>query len=210
MILIAAVPVLLAIVAAGLGGWVYLNGQDKTSVRAVDPSDNSTPEIVQNTPAANTSDSTSKVVLDDMSEQTNSNSEPSSTSGSESVKKEIAEAVELWRKAIEARKVPDYLNKYAEKVDYFDKTGVGTAEIRVEAQKMFETYSDIDITLTNVRVAVDPDGTQATAVFDKEWSYETDKDLLEGKAHTKLRFQKNGRDWKIIGEKYQKIYYMEN
>ena len=84
------------------------------------------------------------------------------------------------------------------------------AQIRAEAQKVFETYSDIEVTLTNLLVAVDADGTQATAVFDKEWSYETPKDLLESKARAKLRFQKSGAGWKIVSEKYQKIYYMEN
>lgn len=197
---LAVFGVLVALAGAGAGGWFYLQNQNNSPVQAANPAEASTP-------ANNT---TSKIVLDDLSAPTNSNSEPSSVSGSEDAKKEIAETVELWRKAAEARKLPDYLNRYAEKVDYFDKTGAGAADVRAEAQKMFDAYSEIEITLTNLRVAVDADNKQATAVFDKEWSFETEKDLLEGKAHTKLRFQKNGKDWKIISEKYQKIYYMEN
>jgi ketosteroid isomerase-like protein len=196
----AVFPALLAIVAIGLGGWIYLKNQNKEPVRFAAAA---TPEIAQTTPPANTP----KTVLNEVSEPSNSNSE---LSGSGIAKKEIADAVELWRQAIETRKVPDYLSRYAEKVDYFSKTGAGSAEIRIEAQKMFDTYDDIDIILTNVRVAVDPDGTQGTAVFDKEWSYHTAKDLREGKARYKLRFQKNGKDWKITSEKYQKIYYMED
>jgi len=202
MVLVAVFPALLAIVATGLGGWIYLKNQNREPVRFADAA---TPEIAQTTPPAN--NSTSNTVLNEVNEPSNSNSE---LSGSEIAKKEIADAVELWRQTIEARKVPDYLSRYAEKVDYFDKTGASTTEIRTEAQKMFNTYDDIDINLTNVRVAVDPGGTQGTAVFDKEWSYHTAKDLLEGKARYKLRFQKNGKEWKIFSEKYQKIYYMEN
>ena len=207
---LAAVPVLLAMIAAGLGGWIYFNNQKRETVRFADSSDAATPEIAQTNPPAG--NSVSSVVPDNLSasSNSNSNSELPANSGSEAAKKEIADAVEVWRKAVESRKVPDFLSRYAEKVDYFDKTGASAADLRAEAQKMFDTYSDIDITVTNVRVSVDPGGTQGTAVFDKEWSYETAKDLLEGKAHTKLRFQKNGADWKIIGERYQKIYYMEN
>jgi ketosteroid isomerase-like protein len=193
-------PSLLAIVAVGLGGWIYLKNQNKESVRFADAA---TPEIAQTTPPANNS----KAVLNEASQPSNSNSE---LSGSETAKREIADAVELWRQAMEARKVPDYLSRYAEKVDYFDKTCASTTEIRTEAQKMFDTYDDIDINLTNVRVAVDADGKQGTAVFEKEWSYHTAKDLLEGKARAKLRFQKNGSEWKIFSEKYQKIYYTQN
>lgn len=206
-ILLAVFSAVLMIAAVGAGGWFYLKNQTDSSVQVTNPANSAIPEIAAQTPPANNS---SKAVLDELSEPSDSNSEPSSTSGSEDAKKEIADAVERWRQSIEARKVPDYLSKYAEKADYFDKPAATAAEIRTEAQKMFDTYSDIDINLSNVRVAVDPGGTQATAVFDKEWSYQTQKDLLEGKARTKLRFQKNGKEWKITAEKYQKIYYMEN
>ncbi len=206
---LAVFPVLFVIAGAGFGGWFYLKNQNKpAAVQTTNPADAATPAIAAQTPPAN--NSTSNPVLDELSQPPNSNSQPSSSSGSEDVKKEIADAVELWKKAAEARKLPDYLSKYAEKVDYFDKTGVGLAEIRTEAQKMFNDYSEIEINVTNLRVAVDAGGNQATAVFDKEWSYETATDLLEGKAHTKLQFQKNGKEWKITGEKYQKVYYMEN
>lgn len=209
---LAIFPLVLAIAGIGFGGWFYLKNQTNPPLQATNPADSATPETAAQTPPANTSDSTSKVVLANINQPANSNSESSSISGSEAAKKEIADAVELWRQSLEARKVPDYLSRYAEKADYFDKSDAGITEIRAAAQKMFDTYSDIDINLSNVRVAVDPEGTRATAVFDKEWSYHAakDYDLLEGKARTKLRFQRNGKDWKIISEKYQKIYYMEN
>lgn len=204
---LAAAGVLLVLAAAGFGGWFYFGNQNKTA-NPLNRANDAAPETAQkNSTADNTK---SKAVLDDLSAPVNSNTESSTNSGSEDAKKEIAAAIELWKQAAESRKLPDYLSRYADKVDYFDKTGASAGEIRTEAQKMFDTYSEIEITLSNVRVAVDAGGTQATAVFDKEWSYETPTDLLEGKAHTKLRFQKNGADWKITSEKYQKIYYMEN
>jgi ketosteroid isomerase-like protein len=207
---LAVFPAVLVPAVIGFGGWSYLRSQNRQTVQATAPANTSTPEITRQAPPADLSGAASQTVA--ANQPANSNSEPPATAGSEAVKKEIADAVELWRQALEARKVPDYLSKYAEKADYFDKTGAGSAEIRREAQKMFDTYSDIDINLTNVRVAVDPEGSRATAVFDKEWSYHAakDQDLSEGKARTKLRFQKTGSEWKIISEKYQKVYYTEN
>lgn len=204
-VLLMAFGALFVLAVAGGGGWFYLKTHNSSSAQLTN---SSSPEASAQTPPAN--NSSTKAVLDELSARANSNADPSTSSGSEDVKKEIGAVIELWKKALEARKLPDYLSRYAEKVDYFDKSGANSAEIRTEAQKMFDAYSEIEITLTNVRVAVDAGGTQATAVFDKEWSFETPTDLLEGKAHTKLRFQKNGADWKITSEKYQKIYYMEN
>jgi len=198
-------PALLVLAGGVAGGWFYLQNQNnQTAAQTVKPANLSTPEAARSDqPAANTA---SKAVLDDLSAETDSPNE----TGADDSKKEVAQTIELWKKAAEARNLPDYLSRYAEKVDYFDKTGASLADVRAEAQKTFGAYSEIEITLTNLRVAVDEGGTQATAVFDKEWSYETDKDLTDGKAHVKLRFQKIGADWKIVSEKYQKIYYMEN
>src|SRR5215203_4689674 len=86
---LAAFPVLLAIVAAGLGGWVYLQGQNKEAVRFADPTDASTPETTQKTPPAD--NSTPQTVLDDLSAPANSNSQNSP--GAEEVKKEIAAVI---------------------------------------------------------------------------------------------------------------------
>src|SRR5215211_8956697 len=62
-----AFPALLAVVAAGLGGWIYFKNQNKPALRSADPVENSTPEIAQqNPPPANTADSSSKVVLDEL------------------------------------------------------------------------------------------------------------------------------------------------
>jgi ketosteroid isomerase-like protein len=204
-LLLTVFGALVVLAAAGGGFWFYLKNQSNSSARLTNSATPAAP-AQETEPASNSS---SKAVLDNLS-ATNSNAGTTSNPGAEDAKKEISQTIELWKQAIEARKLPDYLSRYAEKVDYFEKTAANSADIRSEAQKMFDAYSEIEITLSNVRVAVDSGGTQATAVFDKEWSYETEKDLLEGKAHTKLRFQKNDGQWKITSEKYQKIYYMEN
>lgn len=204
----AALPVLLAVTALGLGGWLYLKNQ-KPAIAQNSPVVSPAPENPEQNSPSNTSGLSNKAVLEETKLQTNSNSATPAASDPEAVKKEIADVINLWKTAADSRNLAEYTARYAETVDYFDRKAAPLAEIRGEMQKIFTTYNDIDVTLSNLRIAVDDDITRATAVFDKEWSYETDKDLLESKAHTKLQFQKKGSEWKIVGERNLKVYYLE-
>lgn len=194
-------PVLLAVAAAAFGGWYYFKNQEKRPAQSENLAVVSTPAAAPS-PSAEPSKPATKGGWTE--------SDSPANAGSEDAKKEIAALVESWRKAAEARKVTDYLGHYADKIDYFDKETATPADVRAEMQKVFDKYKSVEVTLTDVRVAVNADDTAATAVFDKEWSYETDKDLSEGKAHTRLQFEKKGTEWKIVGETYQRVYYMEN
>jgi len=128
----------------------------------------------------------------------------------EAVKKEVEDTVEAWKAATENRKPAEYAAMYGEKVEYFDEHGVTPNEIKGKIQKIFDTYSEIDIEITNLVVAIDAEADAATALFDKEWSYEAGPKLSEGKAHTKLHLRKVGNQWKIIAEEYLKVYDTEN
>lgn len=193
---LAALPVLLVLGAAGAGGWFYLNSQNVAAVRKYD----------DNPPAANLAN---PIVATETTANKSHQTQPTGSDKSE-VKNEITAFVNLWKESFESRNLAEYTAKYAEKVDYFDKTGINPAEIHRQTQKIFSDYSEIEITLSNLRVAVDGDEDNATAVFDKEWSYETDKELTTGKAHTKLSFEKTGNEWKIVSEKILKTYYTED
>jgi hypothetical protein len=188
-----ALPLALAFGAAGAGGWFYLKNQ-----RAATAAENPVSPVVAaaNSPAAEAP--LSVPVAEELG------------ASNEELKKEIAAVVESWRAAAEARNAAEFAGKYAETVDYFDQNAAGLAEVRAEAQKIFTAYAEIEIGVTNLRVAADAGGRRATAVFDKEWSYETAAALTEGKAHVKLSLQKFGGDWKIVGEKHLKVYYLEN
>jgi ketosteroid isomerase-like protein len=193
---LAALPVLIVLGAAGAGGWFYFNSQNMAAVTKSD----------HNPPVANLADPTVAT------EVTSTKSHQNQPTGSDKreVKNEITEFVNLWKESFESRNLAEYTAKYAEKVDYLDKTGTNPAEIHRQTQKIFSDYSEIEITLSNLRVAVDGDDDRATAVFDKEWSYETDQELTTGKNHTKLSLEKTGNEWKIVSEKTLKTYYTEN
>ena len=135
--------------------------------------------------------------------------DPASTDA-EAVKAEITNAVEQWKDLTEGHNAEKLSQMYGEKVDYLGTTGVSNAEIRATVQKLFDAYSDIDLQISNLSVAVDSEGQAATAIFDNEWDYEASPKLSSGKAHTKLHFQRAGSDWKIVSERQLKIYYKEN
>lgn len=203
LIWLMVLPIFLFCGALGVGGWFYLAKQkNMVASKTIDdpavPADarKNAPSEIQKSPA-------------EKSEVTDSINLPPTAPDAETIKREITAAVEAWKNAAQDRNAAEYSGRYHETVDYYDKT-LKLADVRGEAQKVFSTYKDIDIALTNLRVAADTDGKRATAVFDKEWDYETDKDLIEGKAHVKLQFQKIGSDWKIVGEKNLKVYYTEN
>lgn len=196
-------PVLVVFGAFGLGSWFYLNKQNQALKR------NSEEKVVVQNPVeknllANTSIAPAETAAENPKQPEATNSE------NNEAKKEVTDFINSWKKAFESRNLADFTAKYAEKVDYYEKSQTDLKEIRNEIQKTFTDYKEIEITLNNIRIAVDNEDDKATAVFDKEWSFETDKDLSEGKAHIKLQFQKNGAEWKIVSEQNLKTYYTEN
>lgn len=203
---ITVVPVVLILSAAGALGWFYFGNQNTVPDKAI----LSAPNNTERKSAANTTVLSSESLEEKPAQALSNSSSPGSNADSEQIKKEVADFINSWKELAEARNLAEYTSKYAETVEYYDKPEANIKEIRAEIQKLFSTYSDIDLALSNMRIAVEADGLKATAVFDKEWSYEKDKDLIEGKAHTKLQFQKNGPEWKIVSEKHLKVYYTEN
>ncbi|MEQ1763163.1 MAG: nuclear transport factor 2 family protein [Pyrinomonadaceae bacterium] len=136
--------------------------------------------------------------------------DPPVSTDAEAVRAEIANLVEQWKDLTEGHNAEELSQMYGEKVDYLGKSGTTTAEVRSSLQKIFDEYNEIDVNITNMSVAVDAEGTAATALFDNEWDYEANPKLASGKAHTKLHFQRADSDWKIVSERQLKIYYKEN
>lgn len=146
-------------------------------------------------------------VTESLAAETNSNT---SSGGAESAKAEINDIMNTWAASAKTKDLTVYLSYYADKVDYFDATGAPIANVRSEVKKVFDAYEEIEIELSNIKIAADPNRNTATALFDKDWSYEGGSTLEDGKAHTRLHFEKIGGRWKIVSEKYLKVYYIDN
>jgi ketosteroid isomerase-like protein len=154
--------------------------------------------------------STDPIPLASVIPETVKTNDPPTSSDIEMVKTEIADLVERWKDLTEGHNAEKLSQMYGEKVDYLGEAGTANSEIRATLQKTFDEFNDIDMVITNVTIAVDAEGTAATALFDNEWDYEASPKLTSGKAHTKLHFQRAGSEWKIVSERQLKIYFKEN
>ena len=202
IVLAVAVPLFLFAAAAGVGGWVYLQSYEN---EANSRNEFGSPDAGNS--AANAIAHPETTVREAVNATNVSDGLPSDA---ETVKSEINDFLNAWKASAESRNLAEHVSKYADKVDYLDTPRASIAVVRGETKKIFDAYEEIEIELSNVKIAAEANGNSATALFDKEWSYESGSNLVDGKAHTKLRFQKIDGQWKIVGEKFQKVYYIEN
>lgn len=196
-----AIPVMVICAAGGGAGYFYFSSK---SVRAQIES----PEGVS-APAQVETRNESKQPPAELIKASDGK-EVTKTPDPEAIKAEIANLVERWKDLAEGHNADKLAQMYGEKVDYLGTPGTASAQIKSALEKTFATYNEIDIDISNLVVAVDAEGTAATALFDKEWAHEAAPKLSEGKAHFKLHLQKSGDEWKIVTEKQLKVYYIQN
>lgn len=202
--------VTLLLFGGAVGTWFYLK-KDKTQItqnnknkgvvnQNVIPQENLNKEV---SPSPTIADSPSPSPLP------TSTATPVSNFNPEQVKREVSEKIDAWKKAAEAINLNGYMNYYADTIDYYSKKGASLESVRKDKQKAFNKFYDMEINLSNLRVTPDASGMRATAVFDKQWTFEGDESYSAGKVQTQLQLQKfNGR-WLITGEKDLKVYYTE-
>ena len=134
---------------------------------------------------------------------------PSPGFNSEQVKREVSEKINAWKTAAESVNSTAYMNYYADTIDYYNKKKAGLDFVRRDKQKFFDKYNDIKINISNLRVTTDAAGENSTAVFDKEWKFESEDNYSAGKVQSQLQLRKFDGRWLITGEKDLKVYYTE-
>jgi ketosteroid isomerase-like protein len=117
--------------------------------------------------------------------------------------------IDDWEEASENRDTNRNLNNYADTVDYYKAGRVGLGRVRADKQNAFSQYDSINFNISNMKITPDASGDKATAVFDKEWTFEGDEKYSSGKVQQQLTLSKIGGKWKITGEKDLKVYYTE-
>lgn len=122
------------------------------------------------------------------------------------IRNEISQKLNDWKSDAESMDFDSYMNHYADRVDYYQKSGASLSTVRADKQRAFERYSSIRVQLSNLSFTADRNGTEATAIFDKEWDFEGDGDS-SGKVQQMMRFSKVNGEWRITAEKDLKLYY---
>lgn len=127
----------------------------------------------------------------------------------EMVKEEVAEKVDEWTAATESLNLNTLMNYYADTVDYYNKAGVSANFIKSDKQRAFAAFSDISMDISNLRVTPNAAGDAATAVFDKEWTFEGEESYSSGKVQSQLQLKKINDKWLITSEKDLRVYYLD-
>lgn len=203
LIVLTTILATLLIAAVGIAAWLYL-GSKKNTAENINVK-------ISNAEIASQNDSKNISSSPNASEKPNIKTSPTATPkpdfDPEKVKSDVSGTVDSWKSAAESHSLSDYMNNYANTVDYYNKKGANIATVRADKQKAFEQYDTIEINLGNIKVTPDATGGNATAVFDKEWHFENTEKTSDGKVQTQLQLKKIGGAWKITSEKDLKVYY---
>lgn len=125
------------------------------------------------------------------------------------ITEDVKDVVDNWKSALESRDLEENLSQYADTVDYYKSGKVGIGKIRADKERAFKMYDSINVNLTNVKITPSDTGDKATAVFDKEWTFEGEEKYSSGKVQQQLTLNKIDGRWLITGEQDLKVYYVE-
>jgi hypothetical protein len=127
----------------------------------------------------------------------------------QAVRDEVNVVIDDWKDASERLDLESHLSNYADTVDYYKGGKVNKSKVASDKQKAYEKYNSIVVTVSNVKVTPGENADEATATFDKEWSFAGDEEFSSGKVQQQLKFKKISGKWKIAGEKDLKVYFVE-
>jgi len=212
-----ALTALLTLLALGaLGAWFYMNDR-KTEVAVnvntapkVNRSSDSNLAVNAEVPV---NDKESNANFTEPTRTPNSTPTPKATINPETaqaVTEDVKNTVGEWENASESLDLDGHLSQYAETVDYYTAGKTGLSRIRADKQKAFEAYDLINFNITNMKITPDATGEKATAVFDKEWTFEGAEKNSSGKVQQQLTLNKINGKWLITGERDLKVYYINN
>jgi serine/threonine protein kinase len=121
---------------------------------------------------------------------------------------EVNAVLDSWAGAARAHNLDFQMTHYSNVVSpYFGRRSIAKAQIRADRSVAYRRYSRLDIELSNINVVVNSSGTQATATFDKRFTFSGEAKSFSGMVNTRLWLAKFGFQWLITGEKDLKVYY---
>jgi cell division septation protein DedD len=115
---------------------------------------------------------------------------------------QVRAALSGWLSSFRARDIDEYMAHYAGVLDvYYLAHNASVARVRVDKERAFTKYSTIDVSLSNVRVQVEPSGQRAVATFTKTYRLSgPGVNTFEGSGLNRFTFTKVGGRWLITGE----------
>jgi hypothetical protein len=125
------------------------------------------------------------------------------------VRKEVMDALNGWAESSMERDIERQMSYYADTLDiYYTKTNVSASVVRADRQRAYDTFSTLDIELSNVQITPDATGERANVILDKTWNFEGEEKSTSGSVQQELRLAKIDGRWRINGEKDLQVYYV--
>lgn len=126
------------------------------------------------------------------------------------VKKEVTDFIESWRKTNEERDIEKHTAHYAETLDHFYKdSDVNRNKVRASRQQAYDLFPSMNLQVDKLKVTPESE-TEATAVFDKSWTFKNEKKTTTGSVQQEMRVAKKSGKWLIVGEKDLNVYFINN
>lgn len=123
-------------------------------------------------------------------------------------KQAVLAALNSWTAAIRARELNVELSYYAETLDvYYARRNISADFVRELHTRLFSKYATLDMRLSNINIDVSQSGWSATAVFDKTFNFQGEKNY-SGAVQSRFDWTKINGVWRITGEQDLKTYYV--
>ena len=217
LIVAATMLITLIIVSGiGIGAWLYLkNNRTEIAKNNNSPANSVNQNAVQNASKnANSANDNKKTPSPTPKTSPNTNANTSNANvqtlppaRAAEIKKEVGETIDGWKDAGEAQNLDAQIEKYADKVDYYNKKDADIDFIRQDKERAFSQYDSVSLKISNLTVTPDATGKRATAIFDKEWDFEGEEKSSSGKVKTQLLLENKSGEWLITSEQDVKLYY---
>lgn len=125
------------------------------------------------------------------------------------LRKEVTEALNGWAHSSMERDIDAQMSYYADTLDiYYTRTNVSSSVVRGDRERAYDTFSTLEIELSNIQITHDTTGQLANALLDKTWNFEGDEKVSSGSVQQEIRLAKRNGRWLIIGEKDVQVYYV--
>lgn len=212
VVLVTILLTLLLFGLAGVAAYMYLNNRNSEVVEKPNftGNENNTEHLEDSVEDLNTNTASEIPIRKKtpMSEETSET--PFPDIDVEEIKNDVSDRLSSWKSQTESLNIDDYMNSYADRVDYYNKNRVSKDFVRNDKQKAFSRYDSMKVNLSNISIIPNKDGRTAVAVFDKEWDFSGAGDNSSGKVRQQLKFRKSNDTWQITSEKDLKIYYVND
>jgi hypothetical protein len=196
IIIIIAIGASAILGALGMWAWLERSNQSSTDLAAV-PAGNS------NSTVTNRNISPSSATVTQGSES------PSTALDISASRSEVKAALDGWLQTYTDRDFNNHMKYYASTLDtFYRKSNVSLAYVRSVNQDLFEKYSVMNMSISNLRIDVNPASERVVTTFDKTFDFRGDNTFHSGSVQSEFHWEKINGAWRITSERDLQIYYV--